>query len=83
MPTYTYECCRCGERKELFHGVNEEPDVFCEKCGGRMRRLIGAGAGLIFKGDGFYATDYAGKGRTAHRRQKKDKKNVSEKSGDA
>ncbi len=83
MPTYTYECPRCGRHKELFHSVNAQPDVFCEKCGERMRRLIGAGAGLIFKGDGFYATDYANKGKAAHSRQKQDKKNASEKRGDA
>jgi len=83
MPTYTYECCRCGEQKEIFHAVNAQPDVFCEKCGGRMRRLIGAGAGLIFKGDGFYATDYAGKGGTADSERKEDNKGASEKSGDA
>ena len=82
MPTYTYECCRCGRQKELFHGVNAQPDVFCERCGGRMRRLIGAGAGLIFKGDGFYATDYASKEATTLSRQKKDDKNASEEKGD-
>jgi len=47
-----------------------------------MRRLIGAGAGLVFKGDGFYATDYAGKGGTADSEQKEDNKGASEKSGD-
>jgi len=48
-----------------------------------MRRLIGAGAGLIFKGDGFYVTDYARKGGTTNSEQKKDDKGGSEKSGDA
>lgn len=65
MPTYTYECPRCGYREDIFHSVNEDIKRGCSRCGERMRRLIGVGAGLIFKGDGFYITDYAsGKQKT-------------------
>ncbi len=62
MPTYDYECTRCGELQELFHGMNEAPRVRCKGCGGTARKRIGAGAGLIFKGSGFYQTDYRSSG---------------------
>jgi len=73
MPTYTYECPNCGQRKEKFHRINGEVEVFCSKCGERMRRLIGAGAGLLFKGEGFYITDY-GSGKRAEEARKQDTK---------
>ena len=58
MPTYEYECEKCGHRFELFQSMSEEPRKRCPKCRGKVRRLIGTGAGMIFKGAGFYATDY-------------------------
>ncbi len=58
MPTYEYECQRCGDRFELFQGINEPPLRQCQKCKGELKRLIGAGGGVIFRGSGFYATDY-------------------------
>ena len=58
MPTYEYKCSRCGHQFEVFQRISEDPIEKCEKCGGRVKRLIGAGAGIIFKGNGFYATDY-------------------------
>ncbi|MCD4708129.1 MAG: zinc ribbon domain-containing protein [Candidatus Sabulitectum sp.] len=58
MPTYDYICDRCGIRYEKFQNMSAEPDTECPECGGIVRRLIGAGAGLIFKGNGFYQTDY-------------------------
>ena len=58
MPTYTYQCEECGHAFDLFHGMNVRPRVRCEKCEGRCKRMIGTGAGFIFKGSGFYATDY-------------------------
>lgn len=62
MPTYDYECSACGARFEAFQSINDKPLTKCEKCGKKkVRRLIGAGAGLIFKGSGFYITDYRGK----------------------
>ena len=58
MPTYEYECQECGKVVEKFHKMTEKPRVKCPKCGGKTKKLIGTGAGIIFKGDGFYATDY-------------------------
>jgi putative FmdB family regulatory protein len=62
MPTYEYQCKRCGKAFEYFQKVSEEPKGVCENCGGELTRLISSGAGLIFKGSGFYATDYKKKG---------------------
>jgi len=58
MPTYDYECKKCHYHFEEFQSIMEEPLTRCPKCGGRVERLIGTGAGFIFKGSGFYATDY-------------------------
>ena len=58
MPTYEYECGNCKERFEVFQSITAEPLKSCPKCSGSVKRLIGAGAGIIFKGSGFYATDY-------------------------
>ncbi len=58
MPTYEYKCEKCGNQFELFQGMKDEPAEKCPKCGGRVKRLLGAGAGIIFKGKGFYQTDY-------------------------
>jgi len=58
MPTYEYKCTDCGRRFEVFQNMTEEPLAECGVCKGRLKRLIGAGAGIIFKGTGFYCTDY-------------------------
>lgn len=58
MPTYEYECQRCGYTFELFQSITDTPKSTCPECRGRVRRLPGTGAGLLFKGTGFYATDY-------------------------
>ena len=58
MPTYEYECEKCGYKFEEFQSIKAEPLKKCPKCKGKLRRLIGTGAGLIFKGSGFYITDY-------------------------
>jgi len=58
MPTYEYVCRDCGEEFEYFQSMSEDPKTHCEKCGGRLERLVGSGGGLIFKGSGFYITDY-------------------------
>jgi len=58
MPTYEYKCLECGDLFELFQKITEEPVTECPKCKGNVKRLIGMGAGPIFKGSGFYQTDY-------------------------
>lgn len=59
MPTYDYRCEACGHTLAEFHGITEAPLRKCPKCGKRkLVRLIGMGAGIIFKGSGFYETDY-------------------------
>lgn len=58
MPTYEYKCKKCGNEFEVFHSMSSEPVKFCPKCGGEVKKLISAGAGAIFKGSGFYQTDY-------------------------
>lgn len=60
MPTYEYECQKCGKTFEIFQSMKDEPLKTCpdKKCKGKIKRLIGTGAGLIFKGSGFYITDY-------------------------
>src|SRR5580700_3689922 len=58
MPTYEYECQKCGHHFELVQSMKDAPKRTCPKCRGRVKRLLGTGAGLIFKGSGFYSTDY-------------------------
>ncbi len=59
MPTYEYECRQCGHQLEAFQSITAAPLKKCPSCGkSALRRLLGAGAGIIFKGTGFYQTDY-------------------------
>ncbi len=61
MPTYQYRCTTCGYEFEEFQSITEDPIEVCPACKGKTRRLISGGAGLIFKGSGFYITDYRDK----------------------
>jgi putative FmdB family regulatory protein len=70
MPTYEYECLHCNHSFELSQKITDKPLDICPKCHRKVKRLIGSGAGIIFKGPGFYATDY-----------RKDKKSDSLKPG--
>ena len=58
MPTYEYQCEHCGYKFEKFQNMSDEPLKECPKCKGSVKRLIGKGMGIIFKGSGFYATDH-------------------------
>lgn len=58
MPTYPYRCKACGLEFEEFQAITDDPIDVCPKCGGETHRIISGGAGLIFKGSGFYITDY-------------------------
>ena len=77
MPTYEYQCQKCGYKFEEFQRITAPPLETCPQndCGGKVRRLISAGGGLLFKGSGFYITDYRSEG------YKKSAKSETEPSG--
>jgi len=58
MPTYEYECTNCNKIFDIFQKMTDKPLEKCPKCHKKITRLIGGGSGIIFKGPGFYATDY-------------------------
>jgi putative FmdB family regulatory protein len=66
MPTYEYECSKCGKEFEVFQSMKDDPLKECT-CGkkGKVHRKIGGGAGLLFKGSGFYITDYKKSGSSS------------------
>ena len=87
MPTYDYKCTQCGHAFEVFHSMSAEPVSVCPECDGKVQRLIGTGAGILFKGSGFYQTDYrspeykkaASSDQPAKAPAKKDEKSASKK----
>jgi putative FmdB family regulatory protein len=66
MPTYQYQCAK-GHAFELFQKISEKPRGKCPQCGAKASRVISGGAGLIFKGSGFYITDYGKDGKGARK----------------
>lgn len=76
MPTYDYLCKKCNHSFEYFQSMSDSHLKECPKCKGDVRRLVSGGSGLIFKGSGFYLTDYA-------KKPKSEKKNVSEKKNES
>lgn len=82
MPTYDYECQACSHRFEAFQSITSGALRKCPDCGKlRLRRLIGCGAGIIFKGSGFYETDYRSKSyRDQASKEKSDAATTSSKS---
>ena len=76
MPTYDYVCEACGHELEVFQSMSEKPKRKCPSCGAmKLARRIGSGAGVIFKGSGFYETDYRSDSYTTGQ--------AAEKTGDA
>ena len=71
MPTYEYECRECSNQFEVFQRMTEEHLKTCPKCKGKVRRLVGTGAGVIYKGAGFYTTEY--RSESYKKREKEDK----------
>lgn len=69
MPTYEYKCTKCNYAFEMFQPMSAEPIKDCPNCKGEVKRLIGTGTGPIFKGSGFYQTDY--KNKTTQNSEKK------------
>ncbi len=65
MPTYDYKCLDCGYAFEHFQRITEEQLTHCPECNGHVKRLIGAGSTPIFKGSGFYQTDYKNNSKKA------------------
>jgi putative FmdB family regulatory protein len=76
MPTYEYRCKNCNNLFEVFQSMSSEPVNECPKCGGSVKRLIGAGSGPIFKGTGFYQTDYKNAGKSDSSGEDKVKKST-------
>ncbi len=64
MPTYDYKCLDCGKKFEAFQKITDKHLDKCIYCSGKTKRLIGSGLGIIFKGSGFYETDYKRKKQT-------------------
>ncbi len=82
MPTYDYFCKKCQNTFEYFQSMSDSALEKCPKCNNNVRRLISGGSGLIFKGSGFYLTDYAQKKEnkpTSKNKKKTDKKKPKEK----
>ena len=73
MPTYDYRCTACEHQFEAFQAMSADPLTECPVCGDTVERLIGGGAGLVFKGSGFYITDYKNKSETKSAKPKETK----------
>ena len=58
MPTYEYECLSCKHKFEVLQSMSSRPKTKCPECGKKVKKLISSTGGFIFKGPGFYATDY-------------------------
>ena len=74
MPNYDYQCQKCQHKFEVFQSIKAARIKKCPKCGGEVKRLIGAGGGFIFKGSGFYATDYKKRDAKSKKAESLDKK---------
>lgn len=78
MPTYGYECDHCGHEFEKFQSMKDQPVRKCPACGkNKVRRIIHGGAGILFKGSGFYQTDYRSKGYKESAQKDSTKKDAS------
>ncbi len=83
MPTYEYECDHCGHTFERFQSMKDEPVKRCPECRHKVRRLLSGGAGLIFKGDGFYSTDYRSDNYKKRAKEESQKEKKSSSSGES
>ncbi len=78
MPTYQYRCNECSHEFSEFQSITADPLSTCPECGGAVQRLISGGAGFLFKGEGFYVTDY--RSESYKKAEKADKESNSSKS---
>ena len=76
MPTYNYYCSNCDLHFTFFQKMSEKSLSTCEECGGKINRMITGGTGLIFKGSGFYLTDYKDGKKTDQEAVKKEEGNT-------
>ena len=95
MPNYDYKCETCGHQFEVFQSMNDDKLTDCplEECDGSVKRLLGTGGGIIFKGAGFYETDYrsssykegakADKAPSGHKSESKPESKPAKKSSDS
>lgn len=83
MPTYEYKCDKCNKTFELFQRITEKPIKKCPNCSSaKVRRLIGTGGGFLFKGSGFYATDYRSKSYKEKQKQEESNSLICPKTGE-
>ena len=89
MPTYEYECTKCGHTFEALQSIKDNPLSRCPQCKGALRRVIHGGMGVIFKGSGFYTTDYkkssaltGGNGGSRDKEKEKSSEKSKESSGE-
>ena len=80
MPTYDYKCPKCGTEFQAVQKITAKPGAKCPKCGAKAERQITGGAGLVFKGSGFYLTDYGRAGQS--RKSDSESSGGSEKAAD-
>lgn len=79
MPIYEFECQKCKAHTEVFQKMSDKSPTKCDKCGGRLEKLISASA-IQFKGSGWYVTDYAGNGKKAAEKAESDAASAGDKS---
>jgi putative FmdB family regulatory protein len=82
VPTYEYKCSQCEELFEFFQKITDEPIKTCPVCNGELNRLISGGMGVIFKGSGFYTTDYKNSSHKAFDSKNKKKESETSSSSD-
>lgn len=78
MPIYEFECQKCKAHTEVFQKMSDKAPTKCEKCGGRLEKLVSASA-IQFKGSGWYVTDYAGNGKKAAEKAESEAAGASDK----
>ncbi len=78
MPIYEFECQKCKAHTEVFQKMSDKPPTKCDKCGGRLQKLVSVSA-IQFKGSGWYVTDYAGNGKKAAEKAESEAASASDK----